>query len=247
MYKGINMLKYSFLLSCFCITNLQAAEVVLYFDSGYVDTAEEAANLQASLVNNGDTVTTLTGTSGVFAAALVGKDMLVFPEQQNGNLITALDAPTQTSIFNFVHGGGIMVVHGGSTPKDVNLINGLFGYSLTTNGSASGSSTLSAVASAGDFKGAPASLDNLSATTRVAKATIAAIPNSTVVYEADATYATVFSVNIGSGKLIFMGWDWYDAAPQGSAGGSWLSTYEFVSKKIAVPAPVSGSASGLTW
>lgn len=226
-----------------------AADVAFYFDPAFVDQPQEATNLRTTLVNNGDTVTDLTGTTGAFTAALANNEILVIPELQNGDLNAALTPADRTEIADFVNGGGIVIVHGGTTPNDTNFINGVFGLSLSTDGTTSnGTSSLTAQAASGPFAGAPPSLDNLSAVTLVTTATIDAIPDSTVLYENDSdnTQATAFSVDVGAGKLLFFGWDWYDAPPQGSADGNWPALYGFVSTNTpaltgnAVSVPAGG-------
>ena len=211
-----------------------AAEVALYRDGSFVDLNQEAKNLANTLINNGDTVIDITGTTGAFVGPLATADILVIPELEIGDLNAALDASTRDNIRAFVDTGGIMVVHGGSSganDKAITLMNAIFGVSFVASGSDCNGTTFSPLTSEAEsqgFSGAPSPLTNLSCTTKVTKASIASTGGTTI-YEYDADDAVVFSVGKGSGRLFFFGWDWYDAPPQGSADGNWPPLYGFIS------------------
>src|SRR5688500_14035003 len=98
---------------------------VAVFDNGsFVDTfsggtGAESDNVQASLASLGHTVSVFTGTSAsAINSALAGKDVLLIPEQERGNLVAALDPAARAAIQNFVSNGGGLVIHGFSNLAD---------------------------------------------------------------------------------------------------------------------------------
>jgi hypothetical protein len=212
-----------------------AANVAFYNDPGFVDSVQEGANLRNTLTANGHTVTDIsTSTLAAFTAGLSGQDILVIPELQNGDLYAALDAPTRTLIANFVSGGKTIQVHGGTSPNDVNFMNGIFGYTLTTNGQAVSAATLTAAASTTQFATGPATVSPNSAVTQVATANIPA--GGTCIYDLNAgADCVVFTVPEGTGEVIFLGWDWFGAPPQGAADGGWLEVADLISVAAAGP------------
>lgn len=208
----------------------QAANVAFFNDPAYVDVAQEALNLRTTLVSAGHTVTDINGHAlADFTTGLTGADILVIPELQNGDLFAGLDAATRTLIQTFVNNGGTLQIHGGTPPNDVNFLNGIFGYALVTNGTLfAGSSTLTVAAASTQFATAPASVTNNSAVTQVSMAGLPA--GATCIYTPDAgTNCVLFVVDYGAGEVIFMGWDWYNAPPQGAADGGWLSVANLIS------------------
>lgn len=214
-----------------------AANVAFFNDPTYVDVPEEATNLRATLVAGGHTVTNFTGTTAAaFTTGLSGNTILVIPELQNGDLGAALPPAARTVISNFVSvGGGTVQVHGGTGGlKDVNFMNAVFGYTLVPGGFAFSSLTRTAAAASTPFASGPASLVNNSAVTLV---TSASLPAGAVnVYTPDAgVNSGMFTVNFGAGRVVFMGWDWFNAPPQGVADGGWLSLAALVSTASAIP------------
>src|SRR5688572_24757319 len=86
------------------------ANVVVFDNSSFVDTTggsqAESDAVQASLVQLGHAVTTFTDfTDTGFSAAVSGKDILLIPEQENGQLGPSLSAAAKTVIQNFVNSG----------------------------------------------------------------------------------------------------------------------------------------------
>lgn len=196
----------------------QAAVVALFADTAFVDynpgnSGSEASNLQATLVSQGDTVNTFTGTTASdWSTALTGVNVLVIPEQENGALYPALAAGAVTAIQNFVTNGGTLIV--GQDYE--NFLNSMFGWSLATGGNDPYSLTANAAGTS--FAGGPATLPYNNDTTG-----FTGLPTSaTCMYDNTGTCA-VFTATYGSGSIIYLGWDWFDAAPTGTQDGGWLS------------------------
>jgi|GEM_PF-1729893 len=198
-------------------------KVALFANTSYVDyipgnSDSEASNMEAGLNDMGSVVSTFTGiTATDIAAAVAGKDVLVIPELESGDVTPDLDAAAQTAIADYVAAGGTLVVN--SPSSAVNLLNTVFGFTLASSGS--GTITFNAALAAGTpFAGGPASLTSLSATSGV---TTASLPvNSRVLYAA-TTNAIVAQIPFGAGRIVLLGWDWFNAAPTGTEDSGWLS------------------------
>jgi Thrombospondin type 3 repeat len=215
-----------------------AATNVLVFDNpSYVDTAggtsSESDNIQASLTSLGHAVATFTDiTDTGIAAAIAGKDVLLIPELENGDLAAALSSAAKTTIANFVASGHGLIVNRDYTTggqRDSQLLNAVFGFSLTT-ANLGGVSTLQAGAAGTSFAGGPVSLpanDGLGGIT-------SALPGGGLEIYKSGTTITVARLSYGSGRIVFLGWDWYDAAPAGSQDSGWLTVLDDAVNDISV-------------
>jgi hypothetical protein len=207
------------------------ADVALFSNTTYVDyilgnLGAEASNVQASVIDQGHRVMPFTGISSTaLSRVLSGRDVLAVPEQQNGSLLSGLSTSARAQIETFVEGGGNLVVFG--TPsgrRDIALINGLFGFSLaptTCSAANTPKFLLDAAAAAGTpFQGGPSVLPDPSDTCRVNLTKLP--PGSRAIYRSGNDVA-VASIPVGCGSVTFMGWDWYNAEPEGSWDDGWLS------------------------
>ncbi|MCP5304454.1 MAG: hypothetical protein H6953_03320 [Chromatiaceae bacterium] len=199
----------SLALALFASQGAGAAAVAVFDDASFV--AEESDNIQAVLSTTlGHTVSTFTGTAdGVFGTALSGADALVIPEQENGDLSSALSATAIAEITGFMASGGQVVVVGSYyTTGDgfgAAMVNALLGTAFgETDFSTASSSSITAAAAATPFAGGPASLPNLSGTSGL-----------TGVAAANTVYQTGGAASVAwfSAGLTYIGWDFFDAAP----------------------------------
>ncbi|HPM81420.1 MAG TPA: hypothetical protein PLF81_12010, partial [Candidatus Anammoximicrobium sp.] len=202
--------------------DLEVSHGVAVFDNAsYVDTSDgywaESDTVQASLASFGHPVSTFTGTSAVdINAALAGNTVLLIPEAENGNLLSAFDAAARAAISGFVASGGGMVIH----YADDAFLNAVFGFSVSTT-SEYYTTYLDAVAAAGTpFESGPGSLDPFSATEALSISSLPA--GSRAIYTDGGNEATVVLMPFGAGQIVYLGWDWYNAAPLGTEDGGWL-------------------------
>ena len=206
--------------------------VALLSNTTYVDyrpgnSAAEASNLEETWEQlEGSGVKPFTDISAAgFDAVLQGTDILAMPELENADLAPALSADAITSIFNFVDGGGTLVAHGTFSSRTENFLNTVFGFAIAPTGVLWTSYDLNASAATGTpFSGGPASLPDLSATIPLDETTLplgaSAIYEETVNASFDVAVALI---PVGSGQIVYMGWDWFDAPPVGSAAdGGWV-------------------------
>lgn len=203
-----------------------AANIALFADTAYVNyipanSSAEASNMEAALVSQGHTVTTFTGTAAAnWTTALAGAQVLVIPEQEVGpSLAGALPAATITVIQNFVNGGGRLIV--ADDYRTPSFLNGVFGFSMA-NGGGAGTYTLNGAAAAGTpFEGGPASIPDLSAVDTMVTSSLPA--GAKCMYSAGLDCA-VMQLAQGAGVIVYLGWDFFNANPVGSANGGWVSS-----------------------
>ena len=226
-----------------------AANVALFFDPIYVDTATdgtgEAYNLQQALIQQGHTVTTFTGTSATdFNAALTGKTVLVIPELQNNNLSPDLDQNAAFAISLFVNNGGTLLMFDPGDGDPLAVLNkGFPGFHLTSAGQAAGTIQKAPGAVGTPFENGPATLPaNLNATDTILTSSL---PNggnfpvtSNVIYGDANGNAVIAMINVGGGHVVVFGWDWFDAAPVGTQDGGWLSLLDTAGNEVVGSQPV---------
>jgi len=198
--------------------------VMANFDNGaYVDTSNttnaESDNMLVSLAGMGHSVNPFSGiTAGDFAAALSGKSVLVIPELEVGDLNADLSPAARTTIANFVNAGGTIIVAGTTSNRDTDLINAIFGFSLAGGGSSGASTRNNAAAAGTQFADSPPTLADNNLTDSVQTSSLPAGTRAIYTRGGDTTVAMM---PFGSGQVIYLGWDWYDAVPAGGQDGGW--------------------------
>ncbi|MEG3991667.1 cadherin domain-containing protein, partial [Microcoleus sp. S28C3] len=93
------------------------------------------------------------------------------------------------------------------------------GSALTLTGLPTSSLSKTTASLGTEFADDPASISANSATTLLSN-----LPaGSSKIYTDGSGGAAVASIPSGSGKIVFLGWDWYNAAPLGTTNNGWLS------------------------
>jgi Ca2+-binding RTX toxin-like protein len=210
------------------------ATIAVYDDPAFVDTAggsgAEGDNVQASLASFGHTVKTFTGTTGpAFSGGLAGANLLVIPELENGNLAAALDQSALHTIRSYVATGGGLIVFDLAGGNTTTFLNTVFGYGLTA-GPGGGPYARTVEAAGTAFAGGPTPLPDNDATEPLDTATL---PSGAAVMWANGTNAAVTAFTVGSGEIVHLGWDWFDAAPVGTQDGGWLNVLNRAVAEVA--------------
>lgn len=210
------------------------ATVAVYDDPAFVDTggtsSDEADNVQASLASLGHTVKTFTGTSGpAFSGGLAGASLLVIPELEVGDLSAALDQNALHTIRSYVATGGGLIVFDLSGGNTATFLNTVFGYNLTA-GTGGTTTTRTGEVAGTAFAGGPATLADNDATEPFNSASL---PSGAAVMYANGTDASVTAFTVGSGEIVHLGWDWFDAAPVGTQNGGWLNVLNRAVAEVA--------------
>lgn len=210
------------------------ATIAVYDDPNFVDTTDpapgaESDNVQASLASFGHTIKTFTGTSGpAFSGGLAGAGLLVIPELENGDLGAALNQDALHTIRSYVATGGGLIMFdlaGGNTTAFLNTV---FGYNLAAGGGGPYSRTGEVAGTA--FAGGPTSLPDNDATETL---NTASLPSGASAMWANGAAAAVTAFTVGSGEIVHLGWDWFDAAPVGAQAGGWLNVLNRAVSEVA--------------
>jgi hypothetical protein len=203
------------------------ANVAVFDDSAYVDTTSsspsaESDNIQATLSTSlGHTVSTFTGVDQTsWANGLSGKNLVVIPELEvDGNLAGDLTAGAITQIQNFVGGGGGLIISASSLTRDEDFLNTVFSFSMVNNGGGTVSNFDSTAAAGTAFAGGPATLPNNNGNYSTVTANLP-IGSKSIYNESTRSYVVLMTY--GSGKIVFLSYDWYDAIPVGGQDGGWV-------------------------
>ncbi len=228
--------------------NAWGAVVSVFDNDAYVDTeggtfTTESNTVQASLSSLGYTVSTFTGiTAADWTTAGDGGNCILIPELENGDLAIALSAPAKSAIASFVSSGGGLIVHGSEytsgSPRMGSLLNTVFGFSLVeTSETTSSTSVLTGAAAGTAFAGGPTPIPNYNGTSSF----LSGMPGgASEIYENSInTNTTVALIPFGSGRIIYLGWDWFNAVPLGGADGGWLNVLDRAVIQAKVPEPAT--------
>jgi len=98
------------------------------------------------------------------------------------------------------------------------LLNTLFGYGLTA-GAGGGPYAPTGEVAGTAFAGGPASLPDNDGTSSLDTATL---PSGAATMYANGANAAVVAFSVGTGEVVYLAWDWFDAAPVGAQNGGWL-------------------------
>jgi hypothetical protein len=199
--------------------------IALLADTTYVaydntDNAAEGSNVDAALQSLGHkTLAFFNIDPDTVSQALQDKDVLVIPELDS-DLDGAISDESRSLMGMFVATGGTMVMFGNSADlaRTLDFLNNTFNFSL-----ASGSDTVPFTrtnTSGTPFGGGPATLADNNATYGL---DVTSLPtDSTAVYTEDNNGdAIVAVIPFAEGRVIYLGWEWYDAAPLWTQDGGW--------------------------
>jgi YVTN family beta-propeller protein len=210
-----------------------AAVIAVFDDPNYVDTegytSSESDNVQAGLAAMGYIVQPFTGIDEAsWSAALAGANILAIPELENNSYLgNDLSPAARSVIADFVsQGGGLIQFYYGS-----DFLNPVLGLSLDHSGGDSSSITAAAEGTA--FHGGPASLPSNNATWGLDRTTFPA--GGLAIYSSGGNSAEVAWMPYGGGQIVYLGWDWYDAAPPGSQDGGWLEVLNRAVMQVGNP------------
>lgn len=201
-----------------------ARRYAVLINTDYVDydpgnPSAEASNLVEMLSGFGLTVSTFTDvTSSGFAAALQGTKAIIIPEQEEDDL--NLFPSAAETVKNWVDAGGILFAfYGGSVGAADDFINETFDLSITALGEGSGPYTKTADAVGTSLSAGPSSLNENNATGSIDKNSLP--PESKSFYD-NAGQTVVAEIPYGSGKIYYIGYDWYDYEGDGQ-DPNWIS------------------------
>ena len=190
----------------------------------YVDTASgtnaESDNVQASLTNLGFQVITFTNIT----VAASANSILLFPEFENRALDPDLTAGERAALSNFVAAGGLMIVHGQGGRAGA-FINSVSGFGVVESSLPIGGTvfTRTPAVAGTQFADDPPVLTGNNGEHSL---NTSSLPPGSLGLYTNGSEAAVVEMLHGGGKIIFLGWDWWNAAPVGTQNGGWLSVLE---------------------
>src|SRR5262249_22261714 len=151
--------------------------------------------------------------------------VVLFPEQEINLVGPALNATQRNMLSNTVQNGGLLIVHGSSRNAAAGLINTVFGWSLVESFQVgAGTPHLMSSAAAGTrFADDPPILPVNDACSTLA---LASLPTNALAVYNNGTECLVAMIPCGSGKVIFLGWDWFNGAPRGPVDGGWRAVLQ---------------------
>ena len=197
------------------IAVLDSSSVVDTFGGTYSESDTIQTSLTETLAHTVVPFTDLDATS--IAAAVAGRQVLVFPEMEQGSLVSQTDEAAETVIRDFVEGGGTLMLSLDNSGRGVTALNEIFGFSLISTSART--SALQPEAVGTTFEGGPVSLPRHSATMSIPKSTL---PTGAISIYGQSDRSTVAVIPFGEGQITVLGWDWFNAAPLGALDGGWL-------------------------
>ena len=206
------------------VLNLQLASspgVAVFDNPMFVNTccdSPEYYNLRASLLTQGFQVVLFTD----FIQAVAASPVVVIPRLANGDLASSLTVAEIASLQNFIRWGGTLIVHSSPfTTRSASLINTLLAplSAAVTESITYDTFTRTAAASGTTFANNYNTLSSQSDSDSLA---IASLPAGSSSIYSSSGQSIVTVLPYGSGRVIFLGWDWYEAVPLGCQSGGWL-------------------------
>ena len=183
--------------------------------------ADEVDSLEEIIAKLGYTVdrtiTSLADGGTTLLAKLNASQFFFVPDMESAFTVASSDFPDTavTAFRTWLNAGGVFVMTGTAGAKDVNFINRMTGWSLA---SASGSSAprVDANVTGTPFDGAAnaVTLGTPSATDSINGSAAPAEANFKPLYGTE-TQAAVATMNYGSGTIVYLGWDFYNAGYSG--------------------------------
>ncbi len=246
------------LICCLLWTSVSAEKVALFYNDDYVQIDEgnlfaEGSNMLASLKSEGHEVVTFDEISAAeLSLRLSQTDLLIIPELERKDLFADMDTEMIQILKEYVQNGGGLIICGVVAPNEANsanalkILNGVFGFKLEADAiSLSGMSDL--------------------ATTEATETTYSTTPNSIVnnnsiafltggfpngskrVYHdtQNNNNTTVALLPFGDGEIAYLGWGWWNAAPNGAQDNGWLEVMNASITQVACTAPLAAAKNNL--
>ena len=217
-----------------------------FMDTFFGSTTANSKNLQASLTQLGYHVTTFKLPDLVSIAA--SHNVLFFPTLSFDApfLASALSEDQRSALSNAVAGGSQMIVNGSFSRQSVNLINTVFGLSLTLSDEQSSglnrpSHPRTPAAARTQFAGCPDTLRNQYYTTWLS---IRSLPLGAHPVYAVADSASVALIPFGQGNIVYLGWNWDWSFGNIDRDGGWMDVLDRATLGSAPPGPIPP---GISW
>ncbi len=222
-----------------------AQQIGLFYHSDYIQIDEgnifaEGSNMNASLQMLGyemNLINEFTSTN------IIESDLIIIPELERKNLFLDLDESQKQDLRNYVSNGGGIIISGVVAPNEANannatdLLNGVFDFSIETSEVAlTGHSIKEDQGNQYGFNSSPDKVPNNNSVAFITSG----LPSSSVSIYSDISnnsYSSVSILNYGEGSIIYLGWGWWNAIPNGTQDGGWMSILEASINLTSCPKP----------
>jgi len=220
---------------------VRAQTVALFYDGRYVATnttaSSEAYNMKQALLSMDFKVKTFSGiTSTDFSNVLAGADALIIPELKNGELETNLTSEVVSILCDFVESGNMLIQIGDFYSRGDRFINSTFGFAIKGSSTVSGS-LVSSYPKGTIFEGGPSALAGVNGLFPWISSSLPSGTRSVYGFTREVDYTTVALIPKGSGRIVLLAWDWYNAAPCGTQDSGWNAVLQRVIKSSSGPMP----------
>ncbi len=244
---------------CFGIQISNAQNVALYYNSKFTQIDEgnlfaEGSNLKLALNTLPYGITEFNSFNvGTLSSAMGQSDLIVIPELERGDLFAAMNKESKDYIKKYVSNGGGLIICGVVAPNEdntdnaIDFLNGLFGFSLESKHFLlTGTSVMNPTQTSGThFENLDTKINNNNSTSFITNA----LPNG-----ASALYSnmdnpsetTVAMLPFGKGKIIYLGWGWWNAIPVGTQDGGWMDILDASIQEVACMGPEAVAKSNIT-
>jgi hypothetical protein len=182
------------------------------------DDGAEGSNMVYTLEDEGyDVIKVSKLDRDSIIAALATADVFVIPEQEEGDIVEDIvGTGIDTLIANWVAEGGVLV-----SSYQWHHLNAFFNWEIDYGPGMEGLPFVAGPRLAGTpFAGMPDTLEANDATDWI---DVATLPEGAIApWRNDSSEASLFAAPKGSGWVIWLGYDWYDAEPFGTQDGGWV-------------------------
>jgi hypothetical protein len=190
-----------------------------YFDYRNGNDASEVYNLIKGIQSFGNVVSLHSNIDNdAMLQASTGAMAFIIPEMETGALTPALTTAARGTIYDYVYNGGKLICFH-AIDEMCDFLNSVFGWSLTSAGLV-WSVNIGDDAAGTGFAGAPASLA-ANDSTKAWSADSLPVGMKKIYVDSNAD-AVVIMQQVGTGYVIAMGWDWFEAVPVGANDGGWM-------------------------
>ena len=227
------------------LTDSFSQQIGLFYHKDYIQIDEgnifaEGSNMNASI----DMLGYDTNLINEFSSSnIIESDLIIIPELERKNLYLDLNSDQKEDLKNFVNNGGGLIISGVVAPNEANaknatdLLNGVFDFSLKTSEVAlTGHSLKDVEGNQFGFAGSPDKIPNNNSIAFITSG----LPSSSVSIYSDSNnsdHSSVSIIEFGKGKIIYLGWGWWNALPNGTQDGGWLSILEAAINIASCPQP----------
>ena len=181
-------------------------------DSAYIDVSDEGSKTLRVFTDEASKPLQYVSLAGMLGGLASFPAFVLFPEQELGAVISGMSSAFQSTVLSYVKNGGTLVYLSMGDPNSLSMQNQLFGWSIGSADCNSFSTSLDTSQASGTrFLGGPATLPPLNAVRCVSRSSL---PSGSLSIYYSGSAVSVFYVSVGSGGVIGLVPDWYDASSE---------------------------------